>query len=366
MDYTQPLFSVISGFEELGTDVFNSPPLLVDEGLRTPYVQSWFAGVQRQLNDRWYLEISQMGSLGRKLITSDLVNQAGSAAAAANARARINGALPALWFRSNHGSSSYTGLGALARYRTTHADFQASYTWSHTLDNQSDAMLGDPFGLSRFNPENAVSAQIASQFDARLDRGSADFDIQHSLVFYSIWRLPVPGGWELSQLADFRTGLPYTPVYLQDSPDVSIQNRPDAVAGTRPNAHDATDGGVQLLNPKAFSFPAARGPGTLGRNTFTGPGFWNIDLSLAKSFSLGESPRLQFRADAFNLFNHANLGMPDTIAGFPDPSAPGRYFRNGDFGRALYGPQSNAAAFPALTPLYPSPRRIQLQVKLYF
>jgi hypothetical protein len=360
LDYTQPIANVLTGRVPLGTDAFGAPPLWVDRGLRTPYVQSWFAGIQEQFTDRWYFEITHMGSLGRKLMSSSLVNQEG-------ASGRTNPNLPALWFRSNSGSSVYTALGALARYRATRADFQVSYTWSHSIDNQSDALAGDPFDLSRFNPENAGVGQLPAQFNNRADRGSSDFDIRHNLVLYSIWRLPgkndgwmrhLTSGWQMAQIADFRTGLPYSVYNALGSGDAGvIQSRPDVVPGVDPHLRIDTKGGVQLLNAKAFSNPVSGRIGNLGRNTFSGPGFWNVDLSLARSFSvarLGESRRIQFRADAFNLFNHANLGLPDSI------------LANSQFGRAAYGPTSNASAFPALTPLYPSPRRVQLQVKLYF
>jgi hypothetical protein len=362
VDYTQPALKTISGLTSVSRDLFGTPPVLVDDGLRTPYTQNWFAGIQQQPGANWYVEVSYMGSAASKLITSDLVNQLGSGVSGPSSR--IKSDLPALWRRSNAGSSDYAALGALARYRTTYADFQASYTWSHSLDNQTEALLGDLFNLTIFNPENAVSGRPARQFDSRLDRGNSDFDIRHNLVLYSVWRLPglrgrlryLTNGWQAAQLADFRTGLPYTVVYSQPPTEIQIQNRPDVVAGVPSQTDRVTAAGVQLLNPKAFSLPV-KGAGTLGRNTFAGPGFWNVDLSLAKSFSLarlGESGRVQVRADAFNVFNHANLNLPDADLASPT------------FGQAVYGPQTNASAFPALTPLYPSPRRIQLQVKLYF
>jgi len=360
IDYTQPVLDILKGRPLVTTDFFNSPPLLVEPNLRTPYVQSWFVGVQQQLSSQWYFEASHMGSLGRGLITSDLTNQI--------AGGRINPDLPTLWYRSNSGSSHYTALGALARYHGTRADFQASYTWSHSIDNQSDAMFLDPFSLTRFNPENpGVPVQFPQQFSDRADKGNSDFDIRHNLVFYSIWYVPgfhtgwkrrITDGWQLSQLADFRTGLPYTVVYPDAQSDgIVVRNRPNLVPGIQPLVDEKRAGGYRLLNTAAFSLPPSGVIGNLGRNTFTGPGFWNVDLSLAKAFSggrLGEGRRIQFRADAFNVFNHANLNPPNS-----DLSSP-------FFGRAFYGSLSNQAAFPSVTPLYPSPRRIQLQVKLYF
>ena len=116
-------------------------------------------------------------------------------------------------------------------------------------------------------------------------------------------------------------------------------------------------GGVQLLNPSAFG-PAADGTlGNLGRNAFTGPGFYSLDLSLARAFHLpwlGESGRLRVRADAYNVLNHANLGNPDNQ--LYDPT----------FGVATYGRQGYASGFPAVSPLNETPRQIQLSLKVEF
>src|SRR5262249_11298093 len=157
-----------------------------------------------------------------------------------------------------------TALGALARYASPRANFQVAYTWSHSIDNQSEALLGDPFDLSRFNPENAGSAQVAAPLNRRADRGSSDFDLRHNLVFYSMWQLPsarggwmrhVTSGWQFAQLADFRTGLPYT-VFNEVQSDVTLKSRPDLVPGVKPLTRTETNGGVRLLDSKAFADPA--------------------------------------------------------------------------------------------------------------
>jgi hypothetical protein len=114
--------------------------------------------------------------------------------------------------------------------------------------------------------------------------------------------------------------------------------------------------------------------GGLGRNSIAAPGFWNVDFSIAKSFSLfgKESRRLQFRSDFFNVFNHANLGAPGgfmnapySIRGFPtlviyNPSP------NPAFGQALYGVSRQTTGSTAFSPLAAQQRQIQLQIKLFF
>jgi hypothetical protein len=339
--------------------------LWVDPHLRTPYAQNWFAGIQRQITDRWYVEVSHLGSAGRKLVTNDVVNRM------TDPGGPINPGLPDLDYRSSSGASNYAALGALAHYRSTVADFQVSYTWSHAIDNQSDPLLLDAFNLTQFNPEDPGAAPILSTFsrpfDSRIDRASSDFDIRQNLVFHSVWHIPGPrggwerriaGGWQLSQLADFRSGLPYSVLYNEGDPD--NQQRPNLLPGTQAEIHKAVPGGVQLLDSNAFAAAPAGAVGSLGRNSFTGPGFWNIDFSLARTFGerwFGEGRHFQFRMDAFNVLNHTNLGQPNTNLGQPPAT----------FGVALYGrPLGAGSAFPSVTPLYPTARRVQLQLKFYF
>jgi hypothetical protein len=100
--------------------------------------------------------------------------------------------------------------------------------------------------------------------------------------------------------------------------------------------------------------------GNAGRNAFIGPGFYSLDLSVARSFGLrwlGESGRLRLRADAFNVLNHANLGNPNAL--LTDPPSPA-------FGIATFSRQGAQSGFPAVSPLNETPRQIQVSVKLDF
>jgi hypothetical protein len=100
--------------------------------------------------------------------------------------------------------------------------------------------------------------------------------------------------------------------------------------------------------------------GNAGRNAFRGPGFYNLDVSIARSAGLrwlGEGASLTFRADAFNLLNHSNLGNPDSL--FTDPANP-------RFGFATFGRQGRQTGFPAVFPLNETARQVQLSVKLSF
>jgi hypothetical protein len=117
---------------------------------------------------------------------------------------------------------------------------------------------------------------------------------------------------------------------------------------------------VRLLNPAAFAEAATSTLGNAGRNAFGGPGFYSVDLSVARSIALrwlGEGGRLRLRADAFNVLNHANLGNPDSVFTLPLTST---------FGIATFGRQGTQSGFPAVSPLNETPRQIQLSVKVEF
>ena len=106
-----------------------------------------------------------------------------------------------------------------------------------------------------------------------------------------------------------------------------------------------------------FSIPTNGNVGNIGRNAFRGPGLYNIDLSVGRSFRvphLGEGTRLTVRADAFNILNHANLNNPDNLLG------------SATFGLATYGREGTPSGFPAVSPVNETARQVQVLVRLSF
>jgi hypothetical protein len=380
-----------------GATTLASPYLVwIDQGLRTPYVQSWFGGVQQQIGRDLYVELSAQGALGRKLISSDIVNRL--PAGVSTDQGRLNQEIDTeILFRSNAGSSNYSALTALARYRGRRSYFQGAYTWGHSIDNQSDPLTGT-FGDLQLAQTNANAtnglATFSRQFDSRLDRGSSDFDQRHNLVVYGVQEIglqPTPGwrgiilsDWQVSSIAGFRSGFPIDLTVgsgLSECPGTGagsayeiFRRRPSLVPGKSPYLAQrmAVPGGFILLDASAFCDPGYSQEGNLGRNSLVGPGFWNADLSLAKSVRFGERTKLQFRADFFNVFNHANLGSPYTLASVGSSSCAVGGFTivpcgtSQTFGQALLGRQGVQPSFPSLTPLDQLARQIQLQLKLTF
>jgi hypothetical protein len=347
--------------------------VLVAPGLLNGRAYSYFAGAEQRITNSFTLDINALGTYGRKLITTDVINRDFTTASGD----RINPALPNINYRANEGFSDYNALTAVARYRWSRGFLQGSYTWSHYIDNQSDPLVGDFFDLSFIaissGSGSGQRAAFTQQFNPNVDRASSDFDQRHNLVVFAYWDLPSAfegskagilfRNWSLAGLAAFRSGFPYT-VIDNASPVVAgsgvlLNPRPDLIdpkhavlTGPVP-----VPGGEQLLNPDAFAGVSDR-LGTLGRNSLTGPGLYNIDLSLGRSFGiarLGESGRLTLRADAFNFLNHANLNNPDPLLG--DTST---------FGTALFGRQGRQSGFPAVSPLNETSRQIQLLLRIEF
>src|SRR5262249_7825679 len=145
------------------------------------------------------------GSLGRKLITTDILNRNGDS----------NPELPAITYLSNQGLSDYYSLNLVTRWRLRRGFLQTAYTWSHAIDLQSDPLAGDFFNLEFVNigpapgqPQTAPnSAAFSTPNNSRGDRGSADFDQRHGFVVYSHWEWR---GFRVSQIAGIRSGFPYS------------------------------------------------------------------------------------------------------------------------------------------------------------
>ena len=142
-----------------------------------------------------------------------------------------------------------------------------------------------------------------------------------------------------------------------------LKNRPDLRDPSKVRAGQTVPGGVRLLNAAAFANAAPSTLGNVGRNAFSGPGFYNVDVNLGRSFPipwLGEAGRINIRGDVFNVLNHANLGNPDTLLG-------GDGTPNPNFGVATYGRSSSQkGGFPAISPLAEIARQIQLSLRFLF
>jgi hypothetical protein len=367
-DYLSPVASLVGSYQgqpvstifaDPATQLQRAPTTMFEPGLRTPYTQSVFVGIQQAVTASWGFETYYASSRGRRLLTSDAVN-----------RTATKGIGP-VFYRGNQGSSSYHSLNTVVRYRASWAQFQAAYTWSHAIDNQSEILRGDYFNLSASRvtstPSSSGFSAFATMYDSSGDRGNADFDQRQNLFMYSAFTPPGPRSragvilrhWTISHLAAFRAGAPFTVSTTSPVATGILNQRANLVNESVLYGLQDTPvaGGVRLLNRAAFTTPAAGTLGNTGRNAFRGPGFWNADLSLARSFPLtlvGEAGLLTLRADAFNLLNHANLNMPTNI------------LVSSTFGIARFGRALAASGLPLLSPVNDTSRQFQMIVRLQF
>jgi hypothetical protein len=191
-------------------------------------------------------------------------------------------------------------VSATRRFRRSW-EFNASYTLSKSIDYTSFSTGG---------------VLLQNSYDVPGDRGPSDFDARHRFVLSSIYDLPFRGncfveGWQLAVVVQSQSGNPFN-VVTSNSTVNGVANtlRPD-VSGPVETTGDV-DG---WFDTSVFS--AVPRFGNLGRNVIIGPGFNNTDFAVIKNTNLGESWKLQFRAEFFDLFNHANFGRPGNVVGTP-------------------------------------------------
>ena len=233
---------------------------------------------------------------------------------------------------SNQGASSYDGLLVSLRKRFSQGlQFDFNYTMSHAIDNGSSIVNTVAGGL------------VCDLTNLRVCRGNSDFDIRHLVNANFIYELPfgrgkmfgggVPGwvnqiigGWEYTGIFTARSGVPFSttttafPVGFNFNSPAAYNNT--NVAALQGSIHDASNGTIQFFaNPTTVFDPANPTAGVIrfphhgeigNRNVFRGPGFWNLDTALLKTFKMpwSESQTLQVRWESFNLFNHNSFALP--------------------------------------------------------
>jgi hypothetical protein len=244
---------------------------------------------------------------------------------------------------TNKSASSYNGLLMSLHKRLSHnLQFDVNYTYSHSIDNVS-ATANNVFGTSNF-----AGGLICDVTNLRVCRGNSDFDVTHIINTTAIWDVPVGkgqrfagkipgwlnqvvGGWQISGIQSWHTGFAFTSV--SDAFPLSFFNNVPGVFNGDTSAiathihTDSASGALQLFADQAKAMAAFRGPLGLEagqRNSLRGPGFINLDLGIAKRFRIREKVNLEFRADAYNAFNHTNFNLPSTgTADITDPSTFG-------------------------------------------
>lgn len=331
----------------------------IDPDLKSAYVISWNAGLERQITNEIAVGATYIGSSGSSLYSNDNINRLGSGQFLGRPGQRLNPNVAAVQIRSNLGHSSYHGLQLRAESRflpKLGMQFGANYTWSHSIDNTSSVS-----GLDDDVLENGNLLSFIDAFNPKLDKGSSAYDIRHRFATSFVWEFPFArssrakyrhfiSGWGISGVLEYQTGQPFTLVDT-NAPNISNeQARPTFTGGALPSytlspvANQPntflylplnrvyTDAGECIRTSAPFGCaPDVNGPfvGVLGRNLFRRPGTRNENAALFKHTPLPfrEGMRLEFRAEFYNLFNHPNLelrqGSQNLAASSVASGAPG-------------------------------------------
>jgi hypothetical protein len=367
----------ISGWDPSNPQIAGFTAIVFQEGLHDPYVENWFVGVQRELLPKLTAELNYVGTAGRNLYRAENVNrvpggrlpegtcstdnfarrlcsQINTNKAANGLQINPQGSLNPNYGRlrvwENTVSSIYHAMQVSLRKQSSHGlQFSGNYTYSHSIDSGSTSQ-----GASSANGPAGGDGLTTDQTQPGLDRGNSVFDIRHRFTFAYVWEMPffqsnhgvlgvVLGGWQWNGIWSLQSGAHWSPFddhqpLLQAADgfpgactaatfdpvhcvnqggdynlDGESNDRPNAIANNVHATHSQWADGFNLPD-NFFSAPCLGCVGNLGRNTFVGPGYWAVDTSLLKNVRISDRFRLQFRAEAFNVFNHTNFLIGDNTS----------------------------------------------------
>ena len=354
-----------------------------DPNIRSAYLYTYNAGIQRRLGREFSVELDYQGSAGHKLglfidqnqptVTVNDPKVIGKSAP--NVQVYPYPTFGFISTGTSQGNSVYNGGIAILRYQSRKGYFiQSSYTLSKSIDT-----------VSAYQGSSGESASAANTKQLNLERGPSSFDTRQRFV--TVYNADVPmgpghrfmgsnnminrelfGGWSVSGITSIQTGQPFTVANTSndfsgfgqsaDRPDL-VGSGPVATSYSNPdNAFDITRFGCSRSGTGALSCapPPTGRVGTSGRNQYYGPNLANFDFTLQKAFRLwSETSKLSFRADFFNVLNHTNFANPT------------RNMSSANFGRITQTVGTATALFTGTTAgAVGGARQIQLALRLSF
>src|SRR5262249_2595177 len=278
-------------------------PKAIDRHRKDLSYQNWDFLVEQELPGLVVLHVGYIGRVGRHLFTRETINLIDP-----KTGKRPLAGFGSFGLKSNDGNNSFNAFQlSLDRRFSNGFLFQANYMWSHGITDASDGA--------------GESVAFQNQSCRSCDRSDSNIDVRHTFTANAVYQLPfgpgkrflsghglvsqILGGWQLAGIASARSGLPINITISRkasDLPDGNTSNqRPNLVPGVSlyPD-HQTID---NWLNPAAFAIPAKGTHGNLGRFAARGPGNYELDTSLTKTYRISERFGLNIRAAAFNLFN---------------------------------------------------------------
>jgi outer membrane receptor protein involved in Fe transport len=322
-----------------------SSPRHVDQNIKTAQTRMWSLSAERELGKNTKLSVDYNGANGVHLYDISNYNMLGGAQAylgdpltCPTCFTRVNQQWSSINTRGSNGVSHYNSMNVRLQsqnFKHTGLMLVANYTYAHSLDD-----LSSTFSESAGASNGVGNLGYLDPRNPMLDYGNSDFDIRHRLVFSAIWSDPffksgrgwqrqTMGGWSLIPVINARTGVPFS---IVDSTNTLAGNSgvPSGIPRYTPNGTITgtnASGSTPTGNPNEFSLLTLPGADstcnaawlgcieTFGpfpanmtaRNAFRGPGAWNADFALGKTFAVTERISLEFRAEMFNIFNHHNI-----------------------------------------------------------
>lgn len=313
---------------------------------KSPYVESYFLSVQKELGKNRLVDIAYVGNHGLNLEGLRNANQKDPSQSFARPYADWPSDITEALFKFK---SHFDALQARYEQRfVSGLMLLNSFTWGHSLDNASASLEG-----------NTPSPQDGNNIEA--DYGQSDYNLPVANITSLVYDLPfgrgraylssastlvdtILGGWQISAINIMQGGTPFNLTYTPNSanavsPQITAtyrganEYRPNRVdgqplllcnSGSSCVKHQLSSGAIQFVNPAAFVIPATRDSsnavqspfGTLARNPGRTPAFYETDLDINKRFSTPvERIKIEFRAELYNLFNHTNLYLPSSGLG---------------------------------------------------
>jgi Carboxypeptidase regulatory-like domain/TonB dependent receptor len=317
--------------------------VIISEFPHNPYVQQWSFSVQRELARNTTFEANYVGNKGTHLLNRINIGQplppsdpaacdpltggdptSGDCPVAA--RKPFSNITSSLGFLDSqwNGYSNYNAGNLKLERRSSSIALLAVYTWSKSLDDKSAA--------AGVGSTNAFAGHM-DEHNPRLDYGPSDFSVSHRFVTSVVYQLPVGrgkrfgnnmnraadlavGGWQITGITTFQKGFPFS-ILCNDNFGLllSFPQRCHQI-GDAGSEHSIT----HWFNTASFVQPLAGQFGNSHRDIIIGPGINNWDLGLGKDFKITERAAFQFRAEAFNVFNHHQYGFdPFTSTGIGAP-----------------------------------------------
>ncbi len=311
----------------------------INPNFREGYTQHWNLTVQRELPGGATVDVGYVANKGTKLSELIFYNVPLPGPSATIQARRPFPRWGTALSMDSYVTSSYNSLQVKGQKRFSKGlSFLTAYTWAKSIDLSSERGNGDRG--AGFDSGGGDVRNLRGY-----SRALSGFDVRHRFVLSYVYELPfgrgrtflhdlspaadkILGGWELSGITQFQSGFPFSVLMSgdrngdgigQDRPDLvgkpeTRTGNPDCYIADSRNAACGTSGSAFADLPAgSLRF------GSAGRNILIAPGVNNWDLGVAKNTRFGERFNLQFRAEFFNLFNHANFGQPSRLL---DVTAP--------------------------------------------